>query len=160
MPEWAQAPAHWYWFIAGMVLLALEMAAPGAVLLWMGISALLVGGLVWLAPELGWEVQLLVYALLSIATVFLGRRYFRRHPIATDQPLLNRRGRQYVARRFTLAEPIVNGVGKITVDDTTWKVKGADCPAGSVVRVTGVDGVMLEVILDPPSQPAGGETHD
>ena len=46
---------------------------------------------------------------------------------------------------IALNEPIVNGRGKLRVDDTVWKVEGADCPAGVQVRVTGVDGVMLRV---------------
>ena len=48
-------------------------------------------------------------------------------------------------RLATLREPIVNGVGKIRVDDTTWKISGPDCAAGAKVLVTGVDGVVLRV---------------
>jgi hypothetical protein len=40
--------------------------------------------------------------------------------VESDQPKLNRRGEQYVGRTFTLEEPIVNGHGKIRVDDSTW----------------------------------------
>jgi len=55
------------------------------------------------------------------------------------------RGEQYVNRTFTLEEPVVNGQGKIKVDDSTWKIEGADCESGTKVRVTGVDGVVLKV---------------
>ncbi|MCG8379509.1 MAG: NfeD family protein, partial [Proteobacteria bacterium] len=57
----------------------------------------------------------------------------------------NRRGEQYVGRIFTLEEPIVNGVGKVKVDDSTWKVMGVDMPAGTKVRVLSVDGTILNV---------------
>ena len=67
------------------------------------------------------------------------------NPVISDQPNLNRRGQQYVGRTFTLDEPIVNGLGKIHVDDSTWKIEGNDCPAGTKVKVTGVDGVILKV---------------
>jgi len=77
--------------------------------------------------------------------VLVGRAWLRRRPIETDHPTLNRRGEQYVGRRFTLDEPIVNGVGKLRVDDTTWKIMGDDLPAGSQVTVTGVDGTVLVV---------------
>ena len=63
----------------------------------------------------------------------------------TDQPALNRRGEQYIGRTLTLDEPIVNGQGKIRVDDTTWKVEGDDMPAGTRVTVIGVDSVVLKV---------------
>jgi len=44
-----------------------------------------------------------------------------------------------------------NGQGKIRVDDSTWKITGADCCSGSRVTVVGVDGVMLEVELSRPA---------
>ncbi len=44
-----------------------------------------------------------------------------------------------------LDHAIVNGVGKVEVDDSTWRVKGPDLPAGTRVRVTGVDGVIFVI---------------
>ena len=101
--------------------------------------------MLWLVPALDWRYQLILFAVLSVISVAAGRWWLRRHPMRSDQPALNRRGEQYVGRVFTLEAPIVNGVGKIRVDDTTWKIEGADCPAGTQVRVTGVDGVILRV---------------
>ena len=40
---------------------------------------------------------------------------------------------------------IINGTGKVTVDDSTWKVKGPDLPVGTHIKVTGVDGVVFRV---------------
>ena len=74
------------------------------------------------------------------------RRFLRTTPIQTDRPLLNQRAAQYVGRVFTLAEPIVNGRGKIRVDDSTWRVEGDDCPVGARVRVTDAEGVVLRVV--------------
>jgi membrane protein implicated in regulation of membrane protease activity len=83
--------------------------------------------------------------VLSVAAVVLGRVWLKRHPIGTDRPTLNRRGDQYVGRVFTLDEPVINGFGKIRVDDTTWKIRGNDCAAGARIRVVGVDGTTLLV---------------
>jgi len=33
----------------------------------------------------------------------------------------------------------------VTVDDSTWRVKGPDLDVGTAIRVTGVDGVIFEV---------------
>jgi len=136
---------HWSWWILSVVLLVLEALAPGTFFMWMGISSAVVGVLVLLAPGMGWEYQLLIFAVLSVASIMAWRQYLRKHPVTTDQPTLNRRGEQYVGRTFTLGEPIENGNGKIRVDDTTWKIHGNDCAAGSKVRVVGVDGVILKV---------------
>lgn len=145
MGDWLADLGYWHWFVLGLLLVILEMFSPAAYFLWLGIGAGLTGVLLLAWPGLGWPVQLLAFALLAVLSVALGRRYLARHPIKTDAPTLNRRGEQYVGRVFTLQEPIVNGLGKIRVDDSTWKISGSDCPSGTRVKVTGVDGVVLEV---------------
>jgi len=139
------ALTFWHWLVLAVVLVVVEVLAPGTFFLWMGISAAVVGLVTWMVPTLAWEWQALAFAVLSVLSVVLVRRYLKARPIETDQPLLNRRGHQYVGRTFTLDDPVVNGVGKIRVDDSTWKVEGGDCPAGSRVEVTGVDGVVLRI---------------
>jgi len=109
------------------------------------VAAGIVGAALWLLPGMGWETQVLAFALLSIGSVVIGRKWLDRHPIESEQPSLNRRGEQYVGRVFTLQEPIVNGQGKIKVDDSTWKIQGPECETGRNVKVTGVDGVVLIV---------------
>jgi membrane protein implicated in regulation of membrane protease activity len=137
--------SFWYWWVLGLILLILEVFAPGAFFLWMGISAGVVGVIAWLVPSLSIEWQMLIFTIIAIASVVGWRAYLRKSPVETDQPSLNRRGEQYVGRVFTLDAPIVNGVGKIRVDDTMWRIEGIDCEAGGKVRVVGVDGVNLKV---------------
>jgi len=135
----------WHWWILGIALILIEVLAPGFFFLWMGVAALLVGLMLWLFPQVGWEWQLLVFALLSVASIVVWRLWSVRHPPHTDQPALNRRGMQYVGRVFSLQAPIVNGVGKLRVDDTMWKIEGEDCETGTRVAVTGIDGTVLKV---------------
>ncbi len=135
----------WHWLVLAVLLTIIEVFAPGTFFVWMGVSAALVGLLLWLIPELAWELQVLGFALLSVTSVVIWRYVQKRHPIQTEQPLLNRRGEQYVGRVFTLQEPIVNGQGKIRVDDSIWKVQGEDCDAGTRVVVSSADGVVLMV---------------
>jgi len=136
---------YWHWFIFAVALLILEIFAPGAFFLWMGAAAAVVGALLWIIPGMAWEAQLLIFAALSIASIIYWRKRMADNPVESDQPNLNRRGHQYVGRTFTLEEPVVNGTGKIRVDDSTWKIEGTDCPAGSQVTVKGVDGVILKI---------------
>ena len=43
-------------------------------------------------------------------------------------------------------EAIVHGYGRIRVADSSWRVRGDDCPAGAKVRVVAVeDGSLLRV---------------
>jgi membrane protein implicated in regulation of membrane protease activity len=143
--EWLQQVEFWHWWVAAVVLLILEVFAPGAFFLWLAIAAGVLGLVVMAMPAMAWDMQLLLFAVLSVAAVVLGRVWLKRHPIGTDRPMLNRRGEQYVGRVFTLDDAVVNGFGKIRVDDTTWKIRGDDCAAGARVRVVGVDGTTLLV---------------
>lgn len=136
---------YWHWWILGTALIVLEIFAPGTFFLWMGVASGLVGFILLLAPELGWQYQFMVFAIFSIVSIASWRLYLRKHPTQSDRPTLNRRGEQYVGRSFTLEHPIVNGVGKIQVDDSTWKIRGEDCAVGSRVKVTGMDGTIMLV---------------
>ncbi len=136
---------YWHWFIIAAVLIILEMFAPGAFLLWIGIAAGVVGAVLFFVPSMTWEYQLILFSLAAVGSIVAWRTYRNTHPVVTDEPTLNRRGAQYIGRVFTLDAPIVNGVGKIRVDDSTWKIEGADCPAGTKVKVMGIENTVLRV---------------
>lgn len=137
----------WHWMVLGVALVIIEVFAPGVFFLWLGISAGIVGVVLWLMPGLDWEYQLLLFAILSVASVVIVRRYLTTHPLESDEPNLNLRGHQYVGRTFTLKEPVINGQGKIQVDDSTWKISCDDCDAGTKVVINGVDGVVLRAAI-------------
>jgi len=137
--------SFWHWFILGIVLTILEILAPGVVFLWLGIAAGVTGLVVLGIDGLTWQVQILVFAGLSVVSIVSGRLWLRYRPTVTDHPTLNRRGERHIGRVFTLDAPIVNGVGKIRVDDATWKVTGDDLPAGARVKVIAAEGTILRV---------------
>ena len=133
----------WHWFLAGLLCLILEAFLPGAVFLWMGIAAFVVGVLAWIIPVMGWQVEFVLFGVLAIASFFAYRRF--RAPPVSDKPTLNRRGHSYVGRSFTLTAPLVNGIGTLHVDDSQWRIAGPDLPAGTQVRVVEADGTTLKV---------------
>jgi membrane protein implicated in regulation of membrane protease activity len=135
---------HWIWFVAAVVLFTLEVLAPGAFMLWLGLAAAVVGA-ISLGVAWTWQMQCLAFVVLSAAAFPLWRRLGRRPPPPTDQPFLNRRGEVLVGRLLTLDKPIVGGAGTVRVDDTIWRVSGPDTPAGARVRVARTDGSMLIV---------------
>ena len=143
-----EAFAHlqfWHWWIIGVVLVIVELITPGFFLLWIGIAAGVTGLVVFLMPDLSWEVQILIFAPLAVVAVVAARYYLLRNPIETADATLNRRGSQYVGRVFDLQDPIVNGIGKVKVADGVWRAEGPDLPAGAKVKVTGVAGTVLKV---------------
>src|SRR5436305_14877579 len=121
----------WNWLIFGVLLMGLELLAPGVFLFWLGLAALLVG-LLSFAIQPSWQLQILLFALFAAAAVPLWRRVARRSTaVRASNPFLNKRADALVGRVFTLEKPIVDGIGTIRIDDTVWRVAGPDVPAGS-----------------------------
>jgi len=145
MTGWLENIVFWHWWILAGLLLILELTAPAFFFLWLGIAAGAVGLILLVFPSIDFETQLILFAVASIVAVLAWRKYREARLAKTDQPNLNRRGQQYIGRTFSLNQPITNGVGKVTVDDSTWKIKGPDLPAGTHIKVTGVDGVVFKV---------------
>ena len=135
----------WYWWLIALVLLVLEILTPGYFFMWMAASGFLTGAIVLLMPALTMNMQILIFSILSIVAIIVWKFYGKRHPITSDQPLLNKRGDQYIGRVFSLYEPIKNGQGKIKVDDSIWKVHGEDCDINSRVKVIAIRGTVFEV---------------
>jgi membrane protein implicated in regulation of membrane protease activity len=138
----------WYWWVAAVIFLVIEIMSPSFFFLWLAVSAVVTGFLLLLMPFMNIEFQLLLFGILSISSV-LGWKYYMSHyrqVNETDHPLLNQRGAQYIGRTFTLIQAIENGQGKVKVDDSPWKVEGEDCPKGSTVKVVAVDGTVFKVI--------------
>ena len=136
---------HWAWWITAIVFFAVELAMPGIFFVWLGLAATATGFIVLLAPGLGWQTHVVLFALLGVVSAAVGRRYWKPGNIASADPTLNQRAVKYMGYVFTLAEPIVNGEGRVAVGDGTWLVAGPDLPAGSSVRVTGAEGTRLIV---------------
>lgn len=134
----------WNWLIIGMVLMALELVAPGVFLLWLGLAALLVG-IISLVTDWIWQVQVIAFAAFSLAAVPLWRRLATQSATSEQSVFLNRRSDALVGRVFTLEKPIMDGIGTVRIDDTIWRVSGPDCPAGSRVKVVRADGASLMV---------------
>jgi membrane protein implicated in regulation of membrane protease activity len=145
MAEMFSTLGTWNWLVLGLLLMGLELLAPGVFLFWLGLAALLVG-LLSFALSLSWQLQILMFAVFAVAAVPLWRRVARKHSAASkSNPFLNKRADALVGRVFTLEKPIVDGVGTVRIDDTIWRVAGPDAPAGSRVRIVRADGASLTV---------------
>ena len=135
----------WYWWVLALIFLVVEILAPGFFFLWMAVSGFITGAMVWLIPSTSMNVQIFVFSILSVITITAWRFYGKKHPTETDQPLLNKRGAQYIGRVFNLYEAIENGQGKIKVDDSIWKVHGEDCDINTRVKVVASRGAVFDV---------------
>ena len=154
MDELFSHVVHWTWWIIAVVLIVLEMFAPGTFFLWMGASAGIVGVALFLFPELAWELQLTLFATLSIVAIVLARRYLQKNKGAHSK--LSQRGKRYIGRTVTVAEAIINGLGKVRIEDTLWRVRGDDTVIGQQVKIVAIEGATFEVesIASEPGESA------
>ncbi|MCJ2186921.1 NfeD family protein [Novosphingobium beihaiensis] len=135
---------HYTWLALGLILAVAEMAIPGVFLIWMAAAALVTGLVAWIVP-VGVPLQIVLFAVLSIAAVFTGRRYIARHPVESADPKMNDRGARVVGETVVVTQAIEGGQGRVKLGDSEWLAKGADAPVGTRLRVAGHDGVVLEV---------------
>jgi membrane protein implicated in regulation of membrane protease activity len=135
----------WYWAAFGAVVGVIEVAVPAMVCIWLAAAALGVAAIAWRYPGLAWENQALIFAALAVASVVLGRTTFAHVGSPQSDRRLNRRAESYIGRMFTMEGAIVDGRGRLRVDDTVWLVAGPDLPPGTRVRVTGADNTLLRV---------------
>ena len=68
----------WHWWALGVVLIIVEVFAPGFVFAWLAVAAGLTGLVLFFAPGLSWQVQLLAFAGLAVASVVGWIYYVRR----------------------------------------------------------------------------------
>lgn len=139
-----EVDAEALWIIAGIVMLTVELVAPGLYLMFIGAAAILTGLLGYALP-LPLGAELLIFAAAAVASVYAAKRWFDVYPILSNSPLLNARVAQMVGQTVTVVEPIEHGRGRVKVGDGVWPATGPDAPAGARVTIVGAEGACLEV---------------
>lgn len=148
-------PDYQLWLLAGVLLAVAEALIPGVYLFWIGAAALFTGLATFLfapAPAL----QFGLFALAILLALYGGRRMVGRNPVPSADPLLNDRAARLIGRHVIVSEDIVNGKGRVTVDDGSWTAIGPDLPTGTRVIITAAHGAVLSVeLLEEQGQRAG-----
>ncbi len=135
-----------FWITCGVFLSAAEIILPGIYLLWVGFAAVITGfvGLLFIGDTYA-ELYLLFFCSSTFITIWLTHKYrsqlYGFNKIDTDN--INQRSHKLIGKEFVLSEDIVNGCGKIKVDDSIWIVYGEPLEKGTKVLITSVDGVRI-----------------
>jgi inner membrane protein len=149
VPGLLEGISPWWWVALAILLAAIEMLTPTTLMIWSALAALVTAAALWLAPELGWAVQIAIFALLSIAFTFAGRALFRSYGDGKDSAAgLNRRAAQLIGREAVVLA-FAAREGEVTVDGVQWPARldgEAATPApGDRVRVVAADGIVVRV---------------
>lgn len=148
MAEWLERAFDlpWAWMIGGLVLAGLEIVAPGAFLLWIGLGAIATGLLLFAMPDLSLQWQLMVFAGAMLASVGLGAAIQLRGRGSDAAAGINVREKALLGRTFMAVQDFEAGQGRIRVGDGTW-IATASAPirAGQTVRVMAVEKGVAQV---------------
>ncbi|HIF88406.1 MAG TPA: NfeD family protein [Candidatus Thioglobus sp.] len=134
---------YWHWLVFGLALIIIELFAWSTFFLWMGVSAMMTGIVSKIMPDLSWQLELLLFSVLSIVSILLAKKYF---PVKTIDNELNARAARHVGNSYTVVSNDENGA-KVKVGDSLWLAKGCDMQIGQQVRVIDTDSTTL--IVEP-----------
>lgn len=140
----------WIWGVLGVLLLAAEIAITGTLYtLWFSISALCVAILLWLFPETSYAVQFTVFAVLSLGSLAIWRRYYKKTD--TDYRVGQSQGEE-IGRIGIVIEatgPTKNGAIRFTqglMGSREWiAVSDEPIEVGSKASVVAVEGNSLRI---------------
>ena len=135
---------HWAWLVLGLVLAVGEMTIPGVFLIWMAGAAVITGLVAWVVP-LSVPLQVVLFAVLSVSAVFIGRGWLRANPIIAADPMMNDRGGRAVGETVLVTTMIEGGEGRVKLGDSEWIARGPDAEPGTRMRVTAHEGSVLLV---------------
>lgn len=138
---------YWLWLILAAVLASAEIAiAPGIFLIFIAIAAGLTG-LVTMVLPLSATIQLALFAILSLAAVYVGRYWYASHDHPTSDPMLNDRSARMIGKVVIVTEPVSASGGRVRVGDGEWPARGPELPVGASARIASVENgiVMLEI---------------
>ena len=136
--------AHWWWLLGAALLAMIEIAIPGVFSIWVAAAAALTAVLV-IVFEPPAAFQLALFAILAMAAVYAGRRWYERNPVASADPKLNDRTARLIGTIVLVVEPIRGGEGRVKVGDGVWIARGSDADAGTRVRIIRAEGACLHV---------------
>ncbi|MCY3831112.1 MAG: NfeD family protein [Rhodospirillaceae bacterium] len=149
MIEWPESLSYWHWLAFGVLVMLVEVLVPGVIFLWLGIAAVLTGLAFAAIPSMSWEIQAVLFAVLSVLAIFVGRRVVSARQAPTDHPTLNRRGRTLLGSQHTLDAATSGGRGRVRIGDGVWRFavrpQGHDLAAGTRIEVVDVEGTTLIV---------------
>lgn len=146
LTELHAAQPFWIWLALGVLLLAIESALSTEWLLWPAVSAGVVAVATALGLPLGFAGEVVLFAVLTIASTLASRRLIRRvNP--GDSPDINARDLRLIGQRARVVQAFVDGRGRVFVSGAEWaaEIDGPSPLAGESVIVDRIDGPTLKV---------------
>ncbi|MBJ7413525.1 MAG: NfeD family protein [Phenylobacterium sp.] len=136
----------WIWAGLAAAILAVEVVTGSGWLLWASASAAATAAVVGLA-DISLPTALLVFALLTMVSTLLARRYLPRQATAPAGDI-NDNVARLVGHEGAAVTAFARGAGRVFIDGKEWAAAlddGEALEAGASVKVVGVEGARLRV---------------
>lgn len=133
------------WLGLAVILGIAELLVPGVFLVFLAAAAAITGVAVYVLDALPLAAQLGAFAVWSVVSVAIGRRWYSDYPVETSDPLLNDRAARMIGAVVVVEEAIAGGRGRVRIGDGTWPARGPDAATGERVRIVAVDGAVVEI---------------
>ena len=142
--DWLLLDPFFLWLAIGAVLLAVEVGTSSGWLLWPAASAAVMG-LLGLLFRFDLNIQLVIFAVLTIITTLAGRQFFPRTVGGSD---INDTRSRLAGLDGIAASDFQGGRGRVFVDGKEWAAElegSSSLTSGTKVVVVGVKGACLTV---------------
>ena len=140
------AQPFWVWAALAAVILGAEVLTGSGWLLWASASAA-VTAVVAVIVDPGVPTALLVFAVLTLVSTLLARRYLPRASGDRHSDINDNVGR-LVGHRGSAVKAFAGGAGRVSIDGKEWAAElddGETLEAGAGIEVVGVEGARLRV---------------
>lgn len=134
-----------YWTIVALLLFVVELFTQGFAVICISIGA--AGGAVAAASGLSFEMQLVVFAIVTLFAI-AGVRPLLKRMFHTDQEKVATNTSAMIGRRGKVCVAIEEDGGRVMIDGVDWKAQslsGETIPEGALVEVVAIDSVILTV---------------
>lgn len=135
----------WWWVIIAFVLGSMEMLTLSFFLIWPGLAALAMAGILLVMPDMSGTVQIACFAILSIVLTLAGRYLINSYGDGADPTTntLNNRSAHLIGRTALVLD-FKNGAGNVEIDGMRWRAKWEQKQSsekGDTVRITKTKGM-------------------
>ncbi|MDC1289991.1 NfeD family protein [Candidatus Thioglobus sp.] len=124
-----------HWLILGIALIILELFVWTVFLLWIGSSAITVGIIFFLLPNVSGLLQLLIFIVLAVVSTLLSKKYY---PVKTVDEQLYDKAKKHIGKECIIVS-IEDEVAKVQIGESLWFAKGSNLSAGQSVKIIGVE---------------------
>ncbi len=143
----------WYWVIAGLCLIGLELVIPSFTIIWFGLGALVVGVLAFLWPGFPVAGQVALWSVASISFMLMWFKFLkpkgdRTHAGMSKEGIVGETGIIIRGTQDSYGRGVVRFRISVLGADEWGCYSEEVLKVGDTVRVVDIEGQILKVVKD------------